>query len=140
MEAIPSKSIGHVRWHYKRLSSTTFSGPEPGCNSFSQCYDKDSDPKGEKYDGCTNITVSGRTCQVVGFKFSFFCQAWKFTFPHSHKYTTLGDQGNNCRNPSSNAGGPWWGIEKRLELGFLNTTFRQGYLMSWITKRINLLS
>ena len=64
-----------------------------------------------------------------------FCQAWKFTFPHSHKYTTLGGQGNNCRNPSSNAGGPWWGIEKRLELGFLNTTCQQGCLMSWIAKK-----
>ena len=64
-----------------------------------------------------------------------FCQAWKFTFPHSHKYTTLGGQGNNCRNPSSNVGGPWWGIEKRLELGLLNTTCQQGYFMSWIAKK-----
>ena len=81
MEAIPSKSIGHVCWYYKRLSSTTFSGPEPGCNSSSQCYDKDSDPKGEKYDGCTNITVSGRTCQVVGFKFSHFLSGMEVHFP-----------------------------------------------------------
>ena len=74
--------------------------------------------------------------------FHIFCQAWKFTFPHSHKYTTLGGQGNNCRNPSSNAGGPWWGIEKRLELGILNTTCQQGYLMSrkatgWSLKTVN---
>ena len=29
------------------------------------CYNKDLDPKGEKYDGCVNTTVSGRTCQVM---------------------------------------------------------------------------
>ena len=29
------------------------------------CYNKDLDPKGEKYDGCVNTTVSGRTCQVI---------------------------------------------------------------------------
>ena len=29
------------------------------------CYNEDLDPKGEKYDGCANTTVSGRTCQVM---------------------------------------------------------------------------
>ena len=29
-----------------------------------KCYDEELDPKGEKYDGFANTTVSGRTCRV----------------------------------------------------------------------------
>ena len=38
--------------------------PPPTCDNETKCFDADLDPKGEKYDGCTNTTVSGRTCQV----------------------------------------------------------------------------
>merc|ERR1711962_474583 len=54
---------------------------------------KTSDPKGAKYDGCVNRTVSGRECQP-----------WASTTPHNHGFTkSLGGEGNNCRNPD---GGP----------------------------------
>ena len=34
-------------------------------DNLAQCYDEKSDPKGEKYDGFANTTVSGRKCQVI---------------------------------------------------------------------------
>ena len=40
----------------------------PLCEPVTQCYDGDIDPKGLKYDGCANTTVSGRTCQVETIK------------------------------------------------------------------------
>ena len=46
------------------LSTTIYCSPGPGCVNSTLCYDGDSDPKGLKYDGCVNTTVSGKTCQV----------------------------------------------------------------------------
>jgi len=67
-----------------------------GCVNSTQCYHQDLDPIGENYDGCVSTTVSGRTCQ-----------AWAETSPHSHGYTSLWKESNNCRNPSSYDKGLW---------------------------------
>ena len=45
----------------------TAESPGPGCVNSTQCFDVESDPKGETYDGCVNTTVSGKTCQVNRF-------------------------------------------------------------------------
>jgi len=60
------------------------------------CDGQNTDPRGEKYNGCVNVTVSGRKCQ-----------AWASTSPHNHGFST--DQrllGNYCRNPDGWFG-PW---------------------------------
>merc|ERR1711974_216881 len=59
------------------------------------CYDKDLDPQGAKYDGSVSTTVSGRTCQ-----------AWASTTPHNHKQTSTSLLKNYCRNPDGHTG-PW---------------------------------
>lgn len=68
----------------------------PTCAKTTECYNKTSDPKGAKYNGCVNHTVSGRACQP-----------WASTTPHNHGFTkSLGGEGNNCRNPDGGPG-PW---------------------------------
>jgi len=83
-----------VRWEFCEELRCGAGGP--GCVNSTQCYDQDLDPKGEKFDGCVSTTVSGKTCQ-----------AWASTSPHSHKYTSLWKESNNCRNPSSYDKGLW---------------------------------
>ena len=86
-----------------------------------ECYDATADPKGEKYAGFTNETISGRPCQQ-----------WKLQKPNKHSMQlTLVDEFsvysyskckqiyakhgeiscraedmNYCRNPDSSTG-PW---------------------------------
>jgi len=66
------------------------------CVDSTTCDGQNMDPRGEKYNGCVNVTVSGRKCQ-----------AWASTSPHNHGFST--DQrllGNYCRNPDGWFG-PW---------------------------------
>ena len=37
----------------------------------------------------------------------FYLQAWAETSPHSHGYTSLWKESNNCRNPDGEPG-PWY--------------------------------
>ena len=50
---------------------------------------------GSKYDGTVNTTIAGRTCQ-----------RWDSQTPHLHRYHSLSDQENYCRDPNNN-GVPW---------------------------------
>ena len=52
-------------------------------------------PLGESYSGKTNVTSSGRTCQV-----------WAASQPHEHDYTYVGEH-NHCRNPVDDPEGVW---------------------------------
>ena len=52
-------------------------------------------PPGQTYTEESNVTVSGRSCQV-----------WAATEPHDHKYTHVGYH-NNCRNPDGDSFGVW---------------------------------
>jgi len=64
-----------------------------------ECWDKESDPLGEKYDGSVSTTVSGITCQ-----------AWASEQPHKPNYNIKGVSKlpeNHCRNPDKHGGGPW---------------------------------
>merc|ERR1712108_2287 len=64
-----------------------------------ECWDKESDPLGEKYDGSVSTTVSGITCQ-----------AWASEQPHKPNYNIKGVSElpeNHCRNPDKHGGGPW---------------------------------
>ena len=58
------------------------------------------DNQGVNYDGMTNTTVSGWTCQ-----------AWDSTTPHSHPFTSLYrpylEDHNYCRNPEGRGTQPW---------------------------------
>ena len=38
----------------------------------------------------------------------FYLQAWGETSPHSHGYTSLWKESNNCRNPSGWSDGLWY--------------------------------
>ena len=48
---------------------------------------QEGNPLGASYLGKTNVTTSGRTCQV-----------WAASHPHEHDYTYVGEH-NYCRNP-----------------------------------------
>ena len=48
---------------------------------------QEGNPLGASYLGRTNVTASGRTCQV-----------WSASQPHQHSYTDVGEH-NYCRNP-----------------------------------------
>jgi len=66
--------------------------------TFEECWDKESDPLGEKYGGFVSSTVSGITCQ-----------AWASTTPHKPNMRIKGVSKlpeNHCRNPDK-SGGPW---------------------------------
>ena len=54
-----------------------------------------SDPKGALYFGTQNVAESGD-----------LCQRWDSQSPHEHRYSSIGDQDNYCRNPD-NIRGPW---------------------------------
>ena len=51
--------------------------------------------KGHGYKGTANETRTGLPCQ-----------RWDSQSPHSHKWGSLGSEGNNCRNPD-NGRLPW---------------------------------
>ena len=51
--------------------------------------------KGNDYNGHKNTTKSGLTCQ-----------AWGSNTPHKHRFGSLEDALNNCRNPDG-SGRPW---------------------------------
>merc|ERR1712066_685377 len=85
---------GDCVWKNEQCEPWVLEGP--GCEDTTNCFDAALDPKGAKYDGCANTTVSGRTCQ-----------AWASTTPHNHGFKAqLKNDSNNCRNPDGEPG-PW---------------------------------
>ncbi|XP_078412858.1 plasminogen-like isoform X2 [Cetorhinus maximus] len=102
-----------VRWEYCRISKCNTVQPQlptiipvhGGGGEASQAPDSQLDCKvgnGVTYRGTRSTTSSGRTCQN-----------WSVMFPHSHRYLTpethpkAGLEGNYCRNPDADIGGPW---------------------------------
>ena len=112
-----SVSINWTHDAFDQLCWSTSCSPGAGCVNSTLCFDQDLDPIGENYDGCISTTVSGRTCQVGEYfhkiskgrrlsRYSYL-QAWAETSPHSHGYTSLWKESNNCRNPDGEPG-PWY--------------------------------
>ncbi|XP_078023202.1 apolipoprotein(a)-like isoform X7 [Epinephelus lanceolatus] len=100
-----------TRWEYCNLEKcttdssedtpTTTPDPQPPATTTPPQKDCKTG-NGETYRGPTSITTKGVTCQ-----------AWSAQSPHQHKSFTpetdpdKGLEGNSCRNPDSDAGGPW---------------------------------
>jgi len=60
-----------------------------------ECYKDESDPKGKKYAGTVNTTVTGKTCQ-----------AWGAQKPHKHRFGKHAGDSNYCRNLDKHTN-PW---------------------------------
>ena len=56
---------------------------------------QEGNPLGVSYSGSTNVTASGRNCQV-----------WAASQPNEHDFTDVGEH-NRCRNPNGDVAGVW---------------------------------
>ncbi|XP_049913459.1 apolipoprotein(a)-like isoform X27 [Epinephelus moara] len=97
-----------TRWEYCNLEKcttdtpTTTPDPQSHTTTTAEPQKDCKTGNGETYRGPTSITTEGVTCQ-----------AWSAQSPHQHKSFTpethpdKGLEGNSCRNPDSDASGPW---------------------------------